>query len=132
MTMFYRVPKAVFSDRGEHTVSPSQFNSVVLYRGRRWCYLHGQQSTELWEQLQQLGAEQIADTWGELKTSLTIAQRRAVFRKLVRRDVLDDDGNTVNRELDVEQGDTQTGDVVTQDWMPPHAFLGDPSPAPVD
>ena len=65
--MFYRIPKAVFRDRGERAVTPSMLDSVVLHVGTQWTYLHGKPSAGAKARLADHGAEKIAGTWRELK-----------------------------------------------------------------
>lgn len=129
--MFYRIPKTVLRDRGENTVTPSTFDSVVLYVGTQWVYMHGNPSPDARKRLAKHGAEKIADTWRELKGKLSTAQRKRVFRKTVRRSITDDSGTSV-RDVQVSMDDVEAGDVVLQEFIVPHKFLGEPDPAPVD
>lgn len=75
-------------------------------------------------------AERLGGTWREFKAKLTPAQRRKIFRKLVRRTVTED-GKRVFRVVWVKMQDTEASDVTLAEWIPPHKFLGDPEPEPV-
>lgn len=120
MSAFYRVPKMVFRDRGERTVTPAALDSVVLYVGRDWVYLHGAPRKEIHGRLKEVGAEMIADDWEGLKAKLSTTQKNRVFRKRVRRTV---DGENVT--LNVSRDDTDPSDVTEEDWIIPHKFLGE-------
>ena len=121
--MFYRIPKDVFVDSGEDTVTPSQFDSVVLHNGTQWAYLHTNPSPDVRARIEKLGGELIAMTWGELKDAITATQADRIFIMTVRR-TEDIDGVATVVERGIKRYEKLETDEVLRDWITPHQFQG--------
>ena len=121
---FYSVPVSVFADAGEDTKTPASFGGIVLATHATNLFLHSADNPN--EALDAAGGVLLGETWLELKAALTVPVRNKVFRTLVEREV-----GPITVTLFIPRVAVQPGDVVVSEWLPPHAFLGDPEPQPV-
>ncbi len=81
----------------------SEFDCVVIGRGRGWVMLHCARGESTG--LEALGAVRVAKSWPELYETATAKERNTVFSKLVRRVI-----KGVSYEMTVHLGDTTEGD----------------------